>query len=164
MSTSEAPAPEPNTLTAALRAIRRRRGLRAHDVALSMGLPLRTYQYFASGRSQLDWERIKAFATATDSDAHAILISVMIGSPDFAVRCMDNKLASVMVAAARRFDARVGDRLSSFEVGRLIAAFRKMFDDLETDLAAREAEAADWLQQVDPPVSADRKNVDDEDL
>lgn len=150
MSASDVPVPESNTLTTALRAIRRRRGMRARDVALTMGLPLRTYQYFESGRSQLDWDRIKAFAIATDSDPHGILTAVTIGSPEFAVRCMDNKLASVMVAAARRFDARLGDRLSSFEVGRLIAAFRKLFDELETDLVAREAEAADWLHAVDP--------------
>ena len=33
-------------LAAALRAVRRARGMRATDVALAMGLPLRTYQHF----------------------------------------------------------------------------------------------------------------------
>jgi hypothetical protein len=31
------------------------------------------------------------------------------------------------------------------EVGRLIAAFRKVFDELEQDLAARDHEARAWL-------------------
>ena len=144
MSSSPFPT-EREILTQALRAIRRCRTLRARDVAAAMGLALRTYQHFESGRSQLDWPRIKAFAAATDSDAHAILGAVVIGSPDFAVRCMDNKMASVLVVAVRRFDDRMGDALSRFEVGRLIAAFRKAFDDLEQDLKAREDEARTWL-------------------
>lgn len=145
MSPPDASPTESQTLTAALRAIRRRRGLRARDVAAAMGLALRTYQHFESGLSHLDWPRVKAFATATDSDAHAILIAVVIGSSDFAVRCMDNKLASVLVVALRRFDQRLGDSLTQLEVGRVIAAFRKVFDDLEADLAWREAQAHAWL-------------------
>lgn len=141
----DAPPSERDTLAAALRAIRRRRGLRGAEVARAMGLALRTYQNFESGRGGLDWDRIRAFADATGSDPHAILAAVMIGSPDFAVRSMDNKLASILVAAVRRFDARLGDGLCRIEVGRLIAAFRKLFDDLETDLLAREAEARTWL-------------------
>lgn len=106
---------------------------------------------FESGRAPFDWARIRAFAAATDSDPHAILAAVLIGSPQFAVRCMDNKLARVLSAAVRHADARMGDRLARLEVSRLIAAFGQMFATLERDLAAREAEAADWLGDTSPP-------------
>jgi len=87
--------PDPSTsesaaLTAALRAIRRKRGKKVRDVAAAMFI-------------------------------------------------------SVMVVAIRRFDERLGDTLTQIEVGRLIATFRKAFDDLETDLISRAAEASDWL-------------------
>lgn len=148
---SEALDLERDTLTTALRAIRQRRGLRARDVAQAMGLAPRTYQHFEAGRSQLNWARIREFAKATDSDAYAILAAVMIGSPDFAVRCMDNKLATVLLVGVRRFDARMGDAIALFEVSRLIAAFRKAFDDLEADLAARDAQSRAWMEGDDPP-------------
>ncbi|WP_374346561.1 helix-turn-helix domain-containing protein [Phenylobacterium sp.] len=150
MSSTNALQSESKILTAALRAIRRRKGLRVKDAAAAMGLPLRTYQHFESGRSQLDFDRIKAFARVTDSDPYAILAAVLIGSPAFAVRCMDNKLASVLVVAVKRFDERVGDAIPHIEVGRLIAAFRKMFDDLETDLQDRDDQARAWLEGDEP--------------
>ena len=134
--------------------IRRHRGLRQIDVAAAMGLPLRTYQHFEAGRTYLDFERIKAFALATDSDPHAILAAVMIGSPAFALRSTDNKLTSVLMTALRRFDERLGDDVARFEVGRLIAAFRRTFADLEADLAARDAQAKIWFDQDGMPGSA----------
>lgn len=149
MSQTGAPPTDTMTLTAVLRAIRRRRGLRVKDTAAAMGLALRTYQHFESGRSQLDFERIKAFALATDSDAYAILVAVLIGSPEFAVRCMDNKLASALIVAVKRFDERVGDAIPRLEVGRSIAAFRKMFDDLESDLRTRDEQSRAWLEGGD---------------
>jgi len=110
-----------------------------------MGLPTRTYQHFESGRTYLDLERLIAFAEATDSDACGILAAVLMGSPMFAVRSMDNKLMSVLLGGAQRLNERLGDDLSRLEVGRLIAAVRKVFDELEAELAARHDEAQAWL-------------------
>ena len=62
-------------LAAALRAVRRARGMRATDVALAMGLPLRTYQHFEEGAGPFDLERIRQFADATDSDPFASLVA-----------------------------------------------------------------------------------------
>lgn len=148
------PAPaESAILSEALRLIRKRRGLRQVDVAKAMTLPIRTYQNFEAGRIHLDFEKIKAFATATESDPHAILAAVMIGSPAFALRSTENKLTSVLMTALRRFDERLGDDIARIEVGRLIKAFRKTFDELEAELAARDAEARDWFDRGDTPLS-----------
>ncbi len=146
------PAPaESAILSEALRLIRKRRGLRQVDVAKAMTLPIHTYQNFEAGRIHLDFEKIKAFATATESDPHAILTAVLIGSPAFAARTMDNKMVSVLISGAQRFDERLGDRLSRIEVARFIAATRRMFDDLEADLAERDEEARRWLINRDAP-------------
>ncbi len=151
MSALRAVPAESAILSEALRLIRRRRGLRQIDVARAMGLPIRTYQNFEAGRIHLDFEKIKAFAAATDSDPHAILAAVMIGSPAFALRSTENKLTSVLMTALKWFDERLGDDIARIEVGRLIKAFRRTFADLETELAARDAEARDWFDSGDPP-------------
>jgi transcriptional regulator with XRE-family HTH domain len=153
MSASHAVSSESATLAQALRLIRNRRGLRQVDVAKAMGLAPRTYQHFEAGRTYLDFEKIKSFAAVTSADPHAIVVGVLIGSPAFALRSIDNKLTSVLMTALRRFDDRIGDDIPRIEVGRLIAAFRRTFADLETELAARDALARDWLDgpQADPP-------------
>lgn len=133
------------TLSETLKLVRQRRGFTAKDVAQRMGLPLRTYHHFEGGRAHVDVERIQRFAEATDSDPHAILTAVLIGSPAFAARTMDNKMMSVLIAGAERFEGRLGDRLSRIEVARFIAATRRMFDALEADLSQRDEEARRWL-------------------
>ena len=150
---SRMPAPRSKNaaLSETLKLVRHRRGLKASEVALRMGLPLRTYHHFEGGRAHIDIDRIRSFAEATDSDPHAILTAVLIGSPAFAARTMDNKMVSVLISGAQRFDERLGDRLSRIEVARFIAATRRMFDDLEADLAERDEEARRWLINRDAP-------------
>lgn len=149
MPLTRATSPERAILSQALRAIRRRRGLRVKDVALAMGLPLRTYQNFEAGRTELDYGRIQAFARVTDSDPNAILMAVMLGSPGFALHTLENKLTGALLIGLRRFDERMGERMARIEVGRLIAAFRRAFDDLEAEANARDDQAAAWFR--DPP-------------
>jgi transcriptional regulator with XRE-family HTH domain len=140
-----------SALSETLKLVRQRRGLSAKDVAQRMGLPLRTYHHFEGGRAQVDVERIQRFAQATDSDFHAILTAVLIGSPAFAARTMDNKMLSVLIAGVERFNGRLGDDIAKIEVARFIAATRRMFDDLESDLGQREADAQAWLAHRGEP-------------
>lgn len=160
MSALRADPAERATLSEALRLVRKHRGMRQIDVAEAMGLPIRTYQNFEAGRIHLDFEKIKAFAAATDSDPHAILAAVMIGSPAFALRSTQNKLTSVLMTALQRFDERLGDDIARIEVGRLIKAFRKVFADLETELAARDAQTRRWFDDGGTP-SSDPDEDDD---
>lgn len=134
-----------SALSETLKLVRQRRGLSAKDVAQRMGLPLRTYHHFEGGCAHIDVERIQCFAQATDSDPHAILTAVLIGAPAFAARAMDNKMMSVLIAGAERFNERLGDDIARIEVARFIAAARRMFDDLEVELTHRNAEARAWL-------------------
>ncbi len=134
-------------LSQTLKLVRQRRGLTASEVAARMGLPLRTYSFFESGRTRLDVERIGLFAAATESDVHAILTAVAIGAPQFAARCMDNKLMSVLVAGVQRFDERLGDDLARIQVARYISAARAMFDELEADLARQDDALRAWLHK-----------------
>lgn len=53
---SHLPAEEAATLSLVLRTIRRRRGLKAGEIAREMGLGVRTYQYLEAGQSPWDPE------------------------------------------------------------------------------------------------------------
>lgn len=107
---------------------------------------MRRQTIFESGRAHLDVERIKRFAEATDSDPYALLTAILIEVPAFAARTMDNKMMSVLIAGAQRFDERLGDSIARIEVARFIAAARRMFDELETELARHDADAHQWLR------------------
>ncbi len=142
-------------LSEALKLVRRRRGLSAVQVADRMDLNIRTYRHFEAGKTYLDFDRIRAFADATDSDAHAILAAVMLETPIFAVHAIDNKVMGVIMAGVRRFEERLGDRMAQIEVFRLVAAFRRTFDQLELELDAREGEAQRWLDGSETGAGSD---------
>lgn len=150
MPPSPARGPKSNTtLKAALSAIRKQRGLRALDVAKAMGLPLRSYEHFEAGVGQLNLERLFLFADVTDSDPYAILHAVQFGSADFARRCADNKLATILALALQDFDRDLGDRIARLEGAVLIGHFTAVFRDLADYADQRDATAAAWLARRD---------------
>lgn len=134
-----------DSFRAALRAIRKRRGLRAADVAARLSMPLRSYEYFESGAGQPNLDRVFQFAEATDSDAWAILLGAACGRPDLAVRCADNKLVTVFMMAVQDFDDDLGDEIPDVETAILIARFSAVFRDLADYARARRRDADDWL-------------------
>jgi transcriptional regulator with XRE-family HTH domain len=132
-------------LSRALKAIRRRRGLRPAEVAQAMGMPLRSYEYFESGRGRLNIERIHQVADVLDADPYALLVAMEIGSAAFAVRCADNKTMTILVMALQDFDAGAGDDITRLEAHALITAFTGLFDDLTRQARDRESFVAQWM-------------------
>ena len=82
----DGPPASQSLLAQILRAIRRRRGLTASDVALAMNMPRRSYEHFESGVGMLNVARVHQFAKAADADAYAILAALDFRSPAFALR------------------------------------------------------------------------------
>lgn len=111
---AEQPPDDGALLSCILKALRRRRGLLIRDVAARMGMRFRTYQLFEAGGGTLNLTRIQQFAEATDTDPWAILVSLAFGTPDFALRCADNKMMTAAVVAARDFHRELGE-----DVGKL---------------------------------------------
>ena len=134
------------TLSQALRAIRKHRGLRAAEVAEAMHMPLRTYEHFESGRGRVNLPYIHRFAQVTDSDPFAILASLSLGSSRFAWRCADNKLMMIMMMALQDYDELLGDRIAGQHPRTLIKAFTDAFRALAEHEAQRERIAAGWIQ------------------
>ena len=127
-------------LSTILRGLRRHRGLKAPEVALRMGMPLRSYQHFEGGHEKNpSLDRIVAFAEATDSDPYAILMALQAGAPDLALRSADNKLMLVFQLALEQFHRRVAGQIERLDAATLLAAFDGMFEDLAAEARRREA-------------------------
>jgi len=141
---SDTSPPPSKILSLALRALRRLRGKRPPDMAKALGLQLRSYEHFESGAGRLNVDRVMAFGEATASDGFAILAAVWIGSPQFAVRCANNKLMTILVMALRDFDAAAGDAIATLDAQTLIRAFEGALGGLREEAQRRSAE--DWLQ------------------
>jgi LuxR family transcriptional regulator of spore coat protein len=99
---SSTPNLTPPRFSAALRDIRRGRGLDASQVAGRMGLRLRAYQDFESGRVAPSMEKLRRFAEVVDCDACALAVAILLDVRDLALACVDNKLMTV--AALRVVD------------------------------------------------------------
>lgn len=135
-----------DVLSQALKMVRRHRGMTAIAVAKQMQVPLRTYERFEAGGNRLNLDYIRRFAVATKSDANAIVMAVLIGSPALARRSADNKLVTTLAIGGQRLDALLGDDISKLDARAIILAVCAMYDDLlaEND---RQQLAVRWLEQ-----------------
>lgn len=133
------------TLAAALRGVREARRLRIADMARLMQMAPRSYEHFEAGRSPLDLERLQKFAEVTNSDPFAILASVLMEAPDFAVQAADNKPLVAFILALRVFHEDLGDDLALIEPRLFVGAFRRVFQDLAEHVRNRDISAETWL-------------------
>jgi transcriptional regulator with XRE-family HTH domain len=146
-------------LSTTLKLIRGIRRLDAKDVAARMGMKLRSYYSFEAGEGPLIIARIWRFAEATDCDPVGIMDALMLGQPEYALRAMDNKISSIQLASYRRFNDKVGDRITNIGPAILIEAFKRPFDGLEDHLEKRDQSAERWLEENLPRILP----LDDED-
>ena len=134
-------------LSKAMRDIRKKRGLKTSEVASSMGMALRSYEHFEAGRGRISYERLLAFAKATDSDPYALLAVVAFDSPEFALRVADNKLMQVMMLTLKEFNEELGEDIGDLETRTLIAAFTRIFKELIDNVRKRDTFAEEWLAE-----------------
>lgn len=131
----------------AMRAIRKERGLRTSEVAAKMGMPLRSYEHFEAGKGRVSYERLLAFAEATDSDPFALMATLAFGSSDFALHCADNKLMLIMMLSLKEFNEELGEDISYLEPRTLIGAFDRLTKDLVDHVRKRDTFAETWMAE-----------------
>lgn len=146
--TGERPEPRHDgaLISTALKRLRTRSGRSKAEVAETMHLSIRAYERFEAGHIRFNLDYVRRFARATDSDPNAIVLALLTGSPEFAVRSADNRLATILVIALRQFDETVGDGLSQLEVRALVSAVTAMFDGLAA-LASTPDPSRTWLEK-----------------
>ena len=143
-----APPSTPNAvLSASLRLIRAHRKMRTVDVAQAMNMAPRSYEHFESGAGRINIERIHRFAEVTDSDPHAILAALPLGSPEFALRCIDNKLATILYVVLQEFNDEAGDGIAELGARTIINTFTKALRDLANQSVRRDDLAEAWLEE-----------------
>lgn len=138
----------------AVKRVRLRRGLTAQTVAERMNVTLRTYERFEAGRMRLNPDLIRRFARVTDSDPHALWMSLLLGAPDLALHSADNQFATVLMSATLKFEARVGPRLARLSTRAIIDAVVAMYDGLAQQ--AEDPSAAQWLSESGRDLAAAR--------
>lgn len=144
---SREPQRDGSLLSAAIKAVRMHRGMKAAEVARAMNMPLRTYENFEGGHARMNLDYLHRFCAVTDSDPSAMLTAVAIGSAQFARRCADNKMMLILTIALQEFDRDMGDRIRHLEARELIAAFGGVFAKLEADSRGRDEAASAWLEE-----------------
>lgn len=130
-----------------MRAIRLQRRMRASEVARAMNMQLRTYEHFEAGRGRITYERIVRFSKATDSDPIALLSAFPMGSPEFAMRCADNKFMAIMMMAMSELDEELGDDMVHLEPRTIIGGFTRVCKEFVDHVRKRDAFAEAWLNE-----------------
>jgi transcriptional regulator with XRE-family HTH domain len=137
----------PAILSAALKSIRKDRRMRASEVARALGMPLRSYEHFEAGRGRITLDKIMRFGAATNSDPLAIITAVILKSPEFALRCADNKLMTILMIAISELNDELGNDIVFLEPGTLIGAFTRVTKDLNDHVAKRDLFAENWFKE-----------------
>lgn len=142
-------------LSEALKAVRKDRGMSAHEVAAAMNMLPRTYQRFEAGTTRFNLDHIHRFAKATRSDPYALFVAIAIGSSRYALNTADNMLSTVLIVGIQKLDKKLGDRINELDTRTLVAAVSAMFDALaEQTLGGDPAKI--WLDEGQKDLSAKR--------
>jgi len=133
------------------------RRMRATEVAQAMNMAPRSYENLEAGTGRITYPRIVAFAEATNSDPIAILASVAFETPDFALRCADNKLMSVNMIAMKEMNKDLGDDITYLNAQTLVGGFTRLVRDLAEHVRKRETFAEEWLKAGSTQLKPDVK-------
>jgi transcriptional regulator with XRE-family HTH domain len=149
-------------LSVTLRMVKKERRMTSFEVALGMGVALRTYQDFEKGKGDLDLSKIRKFAKATRSDAIGIVVAVMYANPRIAVMTMRNKLMMTAFIGFRELWRVLGDRLHTIPASQVLLGVRKMGDELKMFLDRRAASMDNWLEKSLDQLYEDPDDIKDE--
>lgn len=156
LRSSSKKAPERDeALSRVLKAIRNHRRMTVQQVADLMTLNKRTYERFEAGEGFLKVDRIFGFARATDSDPYALWASVKMGTPDFALACINSKLLLLFVAHARELFLQEGADLANLQAAPIVEALKVAFTMLSAELDRSRKAASRWLGDPGDPSAED---------
>lgn len=124
-------------LSAALKAVRRRRGRTAAEVAEALAMPLRSYEHFEAGGGRFDFDKVRRFAEVLEADPFAILTAVQIGAPAFAARCADNKMMLALLIRLEEFQRDLGEAVADLDPALVMTEIGGAFHRIERELQRR---------------------------
>ncbi len=133
------------TLSRALKLLRRRAGLRSCEVARAMGKSLRSYQRFEKGTYDVELPDIRRFAQIVDADPWGIVFAVEFGSVDFALYTANNKGASWLLVALRRYNRLSGKDIAALDPRTLSLVFARGLDLVSAKAREFDGDLEQWM-------------------
>lgn len=106
------------------------RGVSVPDMAKAMSISRRTYENFENGKGRLNVARVHQFAALLNADPYAILDALEIRSPEFALRCANNKMMMIHIMALEAFDAKAQDLIVGLDALDLMKRYTDFYDSL----------------------------------
>jgi transcriptional regulator with XRE-family HTH domain len=133
-------------LSVTLKEIKKERRLSSIEIAMGMGIALRTYQDFEAGKGDFDLWKIRRFAKATRSDAIGIVLAVMYGNPKIAIAVMRSKFLMTGWLGFMELWRTLGDRIHLIPAAQVLLGMRKTGEFLQQFLDRRAASFEHWLE------------------
>lgn len=134
-------------LSAAMKAVRRKKGLRSADVAMRMDIPQRTYEYIEAGKGGLTYDRLISFGKATDSDPYGLLAALATSIPELAAWVADNKLALVITSVLREFAETLGEQVAQVDAMTAVAILSRAATELANEVQGRLEREQLWMSE-----------------
>ncbi|MEO6218617.1 MAG: XRE family transcriptional regulator [Sphingomonas sp.] len=110
-------------------------------------MPVRSYEHFETGKGRITFERLARFAEVTKSDPIALLAVVPTNSPEFALRCADNKLMQILMIALSELNEDLSDDIVYLESALIIGGITRLCKELTEHVGARDTFAETWLER-----------------
>jgi DNA-binding CsgD family transcriptional regulator len=151
--------PNPDILAArsplarALRAVRLARRLSVAETARRMGLGVRVYANFESGRCPASLARLMDFSRVTQCDPVSILVCAIGGDPAIALACLDNQALSVALGAVEDLHRKLATALSTVNAAELVSAFDAAQRHLATQAFAKSRARQNETEEPGAPVT-----------
>ncbi|WP_343699746.1 helix-turn-helix transcriptional regulator [Caulobacter sp.] len=149
-------------LARTLKAIKQERRMTSIEIALKMGVGLRTYQDFEKGKGDFDLWKIRRFAKATRSDAIGIVLAVMYGNPKIAIVVMRSKFLMTGWLSFVELWRTLGDRIRLIPSTQVLLGMRKTGEHLQQFLDRRAASMEAWLETSLDELYEDPEELEDE--
>lgn len=150
-------------LSHTLKLVKQERRMTSLEVALKMGVALRTYQDFEKGKGDFDLSKIRRFAKATRSDAIGIVLAVMYGNPKIALITLRGKFLMTGWIGFLEVWRTLGDRLHLIPPAQILLGLRKMGEHLQEYLDRRAGSMETWLENSLGELYEDPREVEDDD-
>jgi transcriptional regulator with XRE-family HTH domain len=127
-----------------LKGLRRLRGVGPLEMANALGISRRALENFENGKGRINVDRIHRVAARLGADPYAIQAAFEIGSPDFALRCANNKFMMIFMLALEDFDAQAQDMIVGLDPLDLMKAFKAFFDSLILKAQEQDGVVRQW--------------------
>ncbi|WP_395443834.1 helix-turn-helix domain-containing protein [Caulobacter sp. UC70_42] len=135
-------------LSKILEMLRKERGMSQEDVAAAMAMPIRTYSDFERGTRAYDFNKVRLFAKATNTDANAIHLGVQYNWPELPLLLMDNKMATAFFVLTRDLHTAFGPRLSRVPAALWVAGFRHIEEQIRKHFERQDASIDDYIARA----------------